>query len=330
MEIFDTLDFDKWQEVADKCEYATFFHTPMWSRAFVETYPGMEIATKEFIFDNGMRAILPLIKKRIMKGLLNVYLSNVAGVYGGWISDVFLSHEQGNKIIWWISKNLKNFIWRVNPFDVSLKGIFIPDLKQDFTQYLDLRQGFIQIYKKWTRGHSSAIHQARREGVVIKEADSWGEWEQYFEIYQSSLRRWDNTVSSRYSITLFKKFFNQHSPDIKLWLARFENKSIAGALCFYHNHHVVAWHGASLKRYFKKRPSNLLYYEIIKDACDKGYLWFDFNPSGGHEGVRKFKKSFGTSSLETGMIFRNSLFYKLLNESYDVFCRGCRYICCKR
>jgi lipid II:glycine glycyltransferase (peptidoglycan interpeptide bridge formation enzyme) len=37
----------------------------------------------------------------------------------------------------------------------------------------------------------------------------------------------------------------------------------------------------------------LLYAQIIRDAHNQGYRYFDFNPSGGHEGVVHFKESFG-------------------------------------
>jgi hypothetical protein len=38
---------------------------------------------------------------------------------------------------------------------------------------------------------------------------------------------------------------------------------------------------------------NLLLHDVIRDACERGFRWFDFNPSGGHEGVAAFKRSFG-------------------------------------
>ena len=309
MKVFDQIDFAEWQKVADKCEYATFFHTPIWSRVFVKTYPKMRIATKKFVFDDGAEIILPLIKiKKI--GLFNSYISNAAGTYGGWISEKDLSKKQINEIIKWMNKHLIFFTWRINPFDKKLYDIEIPNARYDFTQYLGLKQGFDSIYKLWAKGHSSAARKARKarkEEIIVKEAKLWEEWKQYFEIYQDSLKRWGDNASSRYPIRLFKNLFQEQSSNIKLWLAYFEKKTIAGALCFYHNHHAVYWHGAALEDYFYKRPSNLLQYEIIKDACDKSYWWYDFNPSGGHEGVIKFKKSFGAVILKSN-IFKNNSF----------------------
>ena len=42
---------------------------------------------------------------------------------------------------------------------------------------------------------------------------------------------------------------------------------------------------------------NVLTAEIIRDACARGYAWYDMNPSGGHEGVEEFGRRWGTIEL---------------------------------
>jgi CelD/BcsL family acetyltransferase involved in cellulose biosynthesis len=73
------------------------------------------------------------------------------------------------------------------------------------------------------------------------------------------------------------------------------------------------WHGASLEKYFRLRPNNLIYYEAIKDACESGFSWFDFNPSSGHEGVRSFKKRFGSQAYPSNVLIKHSLVFRTMN-----------------
>lgn len=321
MKVFNEVDFDEWQEIADKCEYATFFHTPTWSKVFAETYPEMEIATKKFVFGDGARVILPLIKTKTMKRLFSSYISNVAGVYGGWISDGFLSGEQINKIVRWINKNIKNFTWRTNPFDISLekalKEFRITNMKKDFTQYLDLRDGFKSIRSNYSRGHRHNINKAEKMGVYIKVAETIEDFKEYYQVYQDSLKRWGDTATSRYDFKLFENIFNQKSQNVKLWLALVDDKIVSGDLVLYCNKHVVYWHGATRKDFFNYYSSNFLQNEIIKDACENGYWWYDFNPSGGHEGVVKFKNGFGTKRMETIIIYKSSFHYKIISRGYN-------------
>lgn len=308
---------DEWDEIWEQCDYSTYFHSREWSEIWnVYTEGNICPGAKLIVFSDGKKALLALSYQRGLKGLVKKYISSPAGTYGGWISTNGIGIEHATLMVEFLTKKLGNLIWRINPFDPNLKNIDLYSTKPDFTQYLNLNNGFDSIYKLWTKGHASAARKARKEGVSIKESGSRKEWEQYFKIYEDSIRRWGNTVSSQYSINLFKAFFKKHCPNIKLWLAYFEGKPIAGALCFYHNHHVVYWHGAALEEYFFKRASILLQYEIIKDACEKKYWWYDFNPSGGHEGVVNFKKSFGTKKMWSNIIHKKSLFCKLIEYGY--------------
>ena len=132
---------------------------------------------------------------------------------------------------------------------------------------------------------------------MIRQADSLEDWQTYFRVYEDSLIRWGEDATSRYGWELFEAMFRRNSPHIQLWVAMYEGKLVAGDICFYAKRHVVAWHAAALEKFFHLRPVNLLRYEVIKNACEQGYSWYDLNPSGGHEGVKQFKKRLGAVSL---------------------------------
>ena len=119
MKVFNSVDFIEWREIACKCKYSTFFHTPTWSKIFIETYPNMKIATKKFILDDQTRVILPLIKKKERIGPVgfNSYSSNTAGVYGGIISERKIKKKEVNEIFTsLISRNIANILIVGNPF----------------------------------------------------------------------------------------------------------------------------------------------------------------------------------------------------------------------
>ena len=150
----------------------------------------------------------------------------------------------------------------------------------------------------------------------MKQASTLDDWRAYYQTYEDSVQRWGEKASAKYAWEMFSQIFRLSSPHTKLWLAVYQNKVIAGALCFYAPRHVVYWHGAALEDYFRLRPANLLMSEAIRDACEKGYCWFDFNPSGGHEGVKAFKRSFGASSLPSPVIHREGKTLRILTLTF--------------
>ena len=205
-----------------------------------------------------------------------------------------------------IPKRYPDLIWRFNPYEKMLQPSGIGCLTEDETHALDLSIGFEEIYRGWTKGHASAARKARKAGVEISIAETQEDWKSYFRVYEDSLNRWGENTTSSYSWHLFEAILQRASSNIRLWLAKYDGLVIAGALCFYSPSHVVYWHGAALSSHFKLRPVNLLMYEAIKDAAERGYRWFDFNPSGGLDGVKAFKHSFGAQPIEANVMTKKS------------------------
>lgn len=309
---------DEWDAIWWGCEYATFFHSREWveiwhdhTRGNTRPYPRL------VIFNDGKKALFPLSYQRRFKGLVKYYESSPAENYGGWISADNLSRAHCLLLDDYWTRKPGNLVWRLNPFNELTSGTLIPAGRKDETYVLYLEKGFDTLYKNRPKKGSSAVlrkaRKARDAGILVKCASTLTEWQSYYSIYQDSLRRWGEKASSRYQWDIFHHLSRRNSPYIKLWLATYQEKAIAGSLCFYSRKHAVYWHGAALEAYFHLRPVNLLMLEIIKNACQNGFKWFDFNPSGGHEGVRKFKKSFGTMELSCPVITTTSRTYRLLS-----------------
>jgi hypothetical protein len=308
--------FEEWDFIWNACKYATYFHSREWAEIWCSYTNGkMRPAPKIVIFSDGKMALLPLSCLSSYGGFIKEYISSPAGSFGGWISSDHLQQPHADLLGAYLLSNYKSLKWRVNPYDGNAKRAARKIAENDETQALSLTEGFTAVYKKWTKGSASAAKKARREGVTVEIASGLEKWQKYYLVYEDSLRRWGKSVSSRYHWNLFEIIYLTKSPNIRLWLANYKNKVIAGALCFYAQEHVVYWHGAALSDYFRLRPVNLLIYECIQDACEQGYSWFDFNPSGGHEGVRAFKKSFGTVALSSPVVKNKGRLHNLLTNT---------------
>jgi len=303
----------EWDTLWGKCPYATYFHSREWAEIW-KAYSRETIVPdpKLLEFSDGTKALLPLSRRRSYKGLVNSYLSSPAGTFGGWISVDSLTVEHA-KLLTEFMIHLGSLTWRLNPYDVLAFKSGVQITNDDETHTLNLSPGFEHLYKGMTKGHRSAVRKAAKSGIKIEITSTLEDWKVYYEVYQSSLHRWGNRASSQYDWEFFSQMHHRHSPNIKLWIAKYQGKVVAGALCFYSLKHVVYWHGAALGEFFNLRPVNLLICEALKEACDQGFSWFDFNPSGPHEGVRNFKKSFGTQTRRCGIVRSNSMIHKLIN-----------------
>lgn len=300
---------EEWDSIWKNCTYSTYFHSREWAQIW-EQYTKGKISSEPIliIFSDNKTALLPFSYNSFLKGIIKLQISSPAGTFGGWISDSDLTLEHATLLINLILKKYSNLSLLINPYD-SLANQVIPSKITliEETHVINLKQDdFSKIFKTWTKGHRSAVNKAINAGVQVSIASTQTEWDEYYKIYEDTVKRWGDKASSKYENRLFDIIFNMASNNIKLWIAKYDNTLIAGALCFYSNNHIVYWHGAALENYFNVRPVNLLIYEALKSAYNENYNWFDFNPSGGHEGVKSFKKSFGAEPLKINIINKQS------------------------
>ena len=280
---------EEWDSILAATGSALYFQTREWFDIWAE-YAGFESDTKLIHFRSGKKVLLPLTYIRFLKGLVNIHFLAPKGM-GGFVTNDELDNAE-KKSLFGILRKVKMLYCAVNPYDPLTNG-FDGFTAEDFTQFLDLSDGFDPIFKKWTWGHSSRARKGIREGLTAEVAVTEDDWRAYFELYQDNLTRWGETATNRYGWNLFEIMYEKKSGKIKLWLAKYDGQIISGALCFYHNRHVAYWHSATSERFYKKlNATQVLQYCIIKDACERGFLLYDFLPSSSIKGVIDFKSGF--------------------------------------
>ncbi len=281
---------EEWDTITEADPTSTYSQTREWYEIWSQ-YDGLHIDTKIFEFSDGPQVLLPLAYASYFHGIIKKYLSSPNGV-GGFVAKTPLNNDE-KSVLYGVVKRISTITLIENPFSTILDGFNDWGIV-DSTHVIDLTIGFDELFKKWSKGHSSAAKKGIREGVLVEIARNEESWKQYFHCYENSLKRWGARATSRYSWKLFELMLRKNSNKIKLWLAKAAdtNNVIGGCLCFYHNKHIAYWHGAALEEYFSLRPIHTIQYYIMKDACDGHYHWYDMGSSGGHEGVRKFKEGF--------------------------------------
>lgn len=269
----------------------------------------MRLKPRLVSFADGRRVVIPMSVKRLHKGLVKVHSLSSGGAYGGWLSTDAITVAQAGSLTRYLLR-LGNVEWLTNPRDPLVLQCKIPVQKTDETQILPLGAGFEEIVRKWTKGHRSAVQKAMRSSVSVRRARSIEDWRGYYAVYRDSVRRWGESATSDYSFAIFEALFQLNSDDVALWLATHDEKIVAGAICLYANKQVSYWHGAALESYLDRRPVNLLLHEAIHDACNRQLECFDLGLSGGHEGVRAFKRSFGASSVPVARVVAATPWYR--------------------
>jgi CelD/BcsL family acetyltransferase involved in cellulose biosynthesis len=284
-------DRDGWLAVARRCAYATYFHTPEWAELQATFHPSLMVAAQAYRLADGTVVILPMLQHR--GGA--TYDSMVPGVYGGPIAERVLSSAEVDAIL---SAAVAAGASRIRVFGNPYLEHFRAEASaaDEFTHRIDLRDGFDVTFRRFHQNHRRAYRYAVRRNVTLTRATTLDDVREYHRIYRIDRRRWARPKTDD-PVELFEEIHRRCGEHTILWLAKVDGQVIAGDLWFYWNQHNVGWHGAADPAFFKYFPTNFLITEIARDAAARGHQWLDLNPSGGDDGVVRFKDSFGAERL---------------------------------
>ena len=302
-------DATDWQEIWDNCEWATFFESPEWFKIWANGQNASYVTKVLRIdFTDEVSCIVPLLFGKRMKGLIEQFEAGPAGTYGGPLSTSPLSWGHIHSIAE-VLKSLGNFYLRLNPYvfkstkadrnsdEYDFIGV---NYTVDTTQTIDLTvtkdQLDAQLRKKQVVQYATKMAEQGYSVRLITPS----ELRVFYSIYENAQTRWEK-VTIRHPFATFNQLMLSNNCDF--WgLYNDKNNLVGAGPIVTGNKKAIAWLPVMHSSVIKKRVYEVFYHNVICHYFDKGYHWFDFNPSGGNDGVVKFKEKFQPHKYEAPVI----------------------------
>lgn len=161
------------------------------------------------------------------------------------------------------------------------------------TVIIDVTQIEKKILKGLQKDARWGIKKAKKEGLIVEEANSDKEWENFYKIFRVISKEGG---SDEQSLKHIKE--KSHS----LFVCKKDDKIIGGATIVFdpiYNINIPRLYKvAADKKYLHLQPNNLLYWHCIIWAKNKGYNKFDLggwqiNARDHQIGINKFKEKWG-------------------------------------
>jgi lipid II:glycine glycyltransferase (peptidoglycan interpeptide bridge formation enzyme) len=179
---------------------------------------------------------------------------------------------------------------------VQPKAVMVLDLAPDPEKIL---AGF---HSKWRYN----VRLAERKGVEVKRA-SREDLPAFYELLLETARRDRFFIRGR---RYYEDLFDMLDPAkmIAMFVARYEERPIAGAICLGFGHRLTYVYGASSNEHRSVMPNHLMQWHMIRWAKENGYGVYDFRgvspmrdgkPVEDHlAGLNRFKEGFGARYVE--------------------------------
>jgi len=172
------------------------------------------------------------------------------------------------------------------------KEISIPleNYSDKVSMILKMQNNSSEMWNKCGSKLRNQIRKAEKEQLQARWIDIEG-LKDFYDVYTFNMR---DLGSPPHSFGFFRQILAEFS-DAQILLIQHGSKVIGGGLCLtFRDTMLVPW-ASSLRPYFHLCPNNLLYWEAIHTACDKGLVHFDFGRSSRESRTYQFKKQWGAA-----------------------------------
>jgi FemAB-related protein (PEP-CTERM system-associated) len=274
-----------WDDYALRCGSARYVHRYGWARVIERTYRHRPIYL--WAWDGQqVRGILPLVLFRGALGgrsLISLPFLDEGGVCA--------DSPEAATALW---ESALETARRERAPSIELRerdpsGLPLAPVGSKVTLVLDLAGSSEVMWKKLDGKVRNQVRKALSSGLTTE----WSGVEAldgFYAMFAENMRDLGSPVHDR---RFFATILEEFADTARLLLVRDGSRTVAGGVCVFFGDTVIVPWASSLRKWRSRCPGNLLYWEVIRSACDKGLRRLDFGRSSPGSGTYQFKKQWG-------------------------------------
>ncbi|MBW2059919.1 MAG: peptidoglycan bridge formation glycyltransferase FemA/FemB family protein [Deltaproteobacteria bacterium] len=194
-----------------------------------------------------------------------------------------------------------------------------------YTSVVSLESGEDVIFKNIHPYARNRIRKAQKSGIQII-VDGRNYLSQYCEMEKETLEPHGLRARPKrfYEMVLERL---QPTDQAKFFIALYDGKPVSGGIFLFYKDTVYYWHGASFRQYLSIAPTQLLHWELMKYAIQKGYKKYDLLNIEVDRlpGIARFKMRFGGDTKTYYRAFYKTPSYRLPLIRY--YLKNPSYVC---
>ncbi|NQY62256.1 MAG: FemAB family PEP-CTERM system-associated protein [Alteromonadaceae bacterium] len=276
--------FSKWDEYVKRHENGTFFHLSGWQTVIKNSFSH----SCYYLFaeiDNKLCGVLPLVEvKSALFG--HALVSTPFCVYGGAITDNeeiarYLEQEAVQ-----LAEKLEVDYLELRYQQEQQNGMLLKQVHSSFG--CEIPDDNDQILAKIKKKQRAVIRHAMKNELS---SSVGADVDTFYQLLSTSYRNLGTPIFSK---KYFRELINIFGDDLDITvISDNENRPSSAVLNFYYNKQVLPYYGGGNAgaRYLKS--ADFMYYQVMCNASEKGFTWFDFGRSKNDSGPYKYKKHWG-------------------------------------
>jgi FemAB-related protein (PEP-CTERM system-associated) len=285
--LYKDSDRDRWNAYVMNSEDASCYHLIEWKDVIEKTFGHKTYYLLSDDYEGKINGLLPIVQ---LKSLLfdNYGVSLPFFNYGGVCADDNAIRDEllNEAVNIARSHNMKHLELR----HVQNSENNLPVKTSKVSMRLTLPDNPEILWKGFSSKLRSQVKRPTKEEMYSKLGRE-EDLHSFYSVFSMNMRDLGTPV---YPKSFFKNIL--HAFAETTWISTVYTKDhvpvASGLLLGFKSTLEIPW-ASSLRDYNKYSPNNLLYWSVLKFACNQGYKVFDFGRSTPSEGTYKFKEQWG-------------------------------------
>ena len=289
---------EEWDEYVSGSSYGSFYHRFGWKRINEEVF-GHETFYLAAMEGKAICGVLPLvhIKSRIFGRMM---CSMPFVNYGGICADNEDAEDALLQEATRISRDRK--VQYVEIRGKNRLGADLPTSEKKVSMTMSLENDPEKIWESFRTKHRTNIRRAYKNGLSVR----WGGGDLLDEFYRILCNSWRHHGTPIYRKRYFAEILREFPGETAIFVVMCGDRPAATAFNAYCQGTVEGMWAGIHQDFRKLQPMYVLYWEMIKHACEKGCSQYHFGRSSVESGGENFKKKWNLQ--EQQLYWQYSLF----------------------
>jgi FemAB-related protein (PEP-CTERM system-associated) len=274
-----------WDAYVTRCPTASVYHRYGWARVIERSYGH----TPVYLWARdvgGVCGVLPLVIFRDALGRRSL-VSLPFLDEGGLRADSEPAREALWKAALGVARQERAAVIELRQGEPS--GLSLAPLGAKVSVMLELASTADLMWKRLDAKVRNQIRKATSSSLTSAWCGIEG-LDDFYAVFTRNMRDLGSPVHAR---QFFASIFEEFAGDARLLLVRDGTRVVAGGVCMVFRDTVLVPWASSLREWRSRCPSHLLYWEVIRSACEKGLGWLDFGRSTPGGGTYRYKMQWG-------------------------------------
>jgi hypothetical protein len=190
----------------------------------------------------------------------------------------------------------RGFTWNVR-FDHSALARRLQErglhMERTSTHVLRLSDDYATVFRRYNRMIRCHVRRSLSAGVCVRSASTPADVDEYYRMH-CAVAASKGGFRTTYPVQLFHRLIQDQS-SVRLLIAEWEGRLVAGGLFFRDGSSLMYWHGATDRQYSKVFPACAVLDCAIRYGCETGAKFLNLGGSSGIPSLEAFKSFWGAA-----------------------------------